>query len=413
MDKNLLMGVLAGVATGAALVGTAVYVHAGAKCPALSSSAKIKKTGLKEFSVVYTDRATNLMSSPFQQVMRDISSELKAVYNAKAAVLIPGSGTYAMETVARQFGSGKKCMILRNGYFSFRWSDILEVTGIAKSETVLKARMTEQDAKPHFAPMPIQEVIESIKQGRPDVFFAPHVETATGILLSDDYMQQVAQAVHDVGGLFVLDCIASGTIWVDMAKLGIDALITAPQKGWSGPACVGIVMLGDKGLKAVKSQKSPGGSFCCNMQKWLTVMEKYEGGGFMYYTTLPTDALTSFRDAIMETKAHGYEKAKKDLFTLGEKIREICEKNGFKSVAAEGVKAPGVVVSYSDDPAMVAHFKGQGLQIAGGVPFKIDEPEGLITFRLGLFGLDKIKNINSTVNIFAKSMAGIKDKMPK
>lgn len=395
-----------GVAAGAALVGTALYMQKIRN----SGDAKVKKTGLKEFSVVYTDRATNLMSSPFQQVMRDISSTLKDVYHAEACVLVPGSGSFAMEAVARQFGSGKKCMILRNGYFSFRWSDIFEVTKVALSETVLKARPVDQDPKPHFVPVPIDEVVAKIRAERPDVFFAPHVETATGIILPDEYIKKVAAAVQEVGGLFVLDCIASGSIWVDMQNMGIDAVISAPQKAWSGPACVGIVMLGARGLAAVYDAASAGGSFCCNLKKWLEVMQAYEKGGFMYYTTLPTDSLTDFRDAVLETKAHGFTRAKEDLFTLGSKIRKVLEENGFKSVAAEGYKAPGVVVSYCDDPAMVAKFKEQGLQIAAGVPFKVDEPAGLITFRLGLFGLDKIKNIDRTVSTFSKSLLAIKAK---
>lgn len=407
-NDKFLMGVVAG-ATG---IGLASYMHAAKHCPALNKEAKVKKTGLLEYSVVYTDRATNLMSSPFQQVMRDISSELKQVYNAEGTVLIPGSGTYSMECVARQYGRGKPCLVIRNGYFSFRWSDIFRRCQLPSSETVIKARAVDQGKNPHFAPCPIDEVVAAIRKEKPAVVFAPHVETSTGIIIPDSYVKAVADAVHEVGGLFVLDCIASGTIWVDMKATDVDVIISAPQKGWSGPASVGIAMLGARAIEAMKDvDPDASGSFCCNLKMWYTVMQKYEAGGFMYYTTLPTDALTDFRDAIMETKAHGFQQAKADLFTLGGRIRASLEKRGFKSVAPDGVKAPGVVVSYASDPAMVALFKEQGLQIAGGVPFKLDEPAGLITFRLGLFGLDKIKNIDRTVSILEKSIDKIMLKM--
>jgi len=364
--------------------------------------------------VVYTDRATNLMSAPFQKVMCDISSTLKEVYNADSCALIPGSGSYGMECVARQFGRNKSCMVLRNGYFSFRWSDIFQRCQLPSEETVLKARMTEEHAQPHFAPVPVAEVIAQIKQIRPAVVFAPHIETSTGMIISDDYIKQVSDAVHEVGGLFVLDCIASGTIWVDMKKTGTDVVISAPQKGWTGPACVGIVMMSERAKTAMKAQDLDApGSFCCHLAKWTEVMEKYEAGGFMYYTTLPTDALTTFRDVMLETRAFGFEKAKTALVELGMRTRAILEKRGFKSVAAPGHQSTGVVVSYSSDKNMVGLFKGQGIQIAGGVPFKLDEPAGLVTFRLGLFGLDKIKNIDRTVSIFEKALDNLIPQMSK
>jgi len=360
---------------------------------------------LLEYSVVYTDRATNLMSSRFQTCMREISEGLKKVYQADGLALIPGSGSYAMEAAARQFGNGKKCMILRNGYFSFRWTDIFDQTKIAASETVIKARPSSDDSTtPKFAPAPLDEVVARILADKPDVVFAPHVETSTGIILPDAYIKAVAAAVHQVGGFFVLDCIASGTIWVDMKALGIDVVISAPQKGWSGPACVGIVMMNAAALQHVQAAAvNDSGSFSCNLKKWTEVMAKYEAGSFMYYTTLPTDALLSFRDAMHDTIQHGHEKAKSDLQELGERIRAVLEKHGLPSVAEDGFRAPGVVVSYGRHN-MVAQFKEQGLQIAGGVPFKLDEPAGLITFRLGLFGLDKIKNIDRTVQVFEDAL---------
>lgn len=360
---------------------------------------------LKEYSVVYTDRAVNLMSQPFQKVMREISSTLKEVYHADGCALIPGSGTYAMEAVARQFGKGEKCMVLRNGFFSFRWSEIFDRCKIPSEEIVIKARAIDKSAKPAFAPCPIEEVVANILAQRPAVVFAPHIETSTGIILPDDYLRAVADATHQVGGLFVLDCIASGTIWVDMKALGLDVVISAPQKGWSGPACVGIVMVNETAKKRIAETDAQ--SFVVDLKKWLQVMEKYEAGGFMYYTTLPTDSLSAFCVAMKETKAYGFQKANDDLWKLGSKVREVLASKGFPSVAAKGFEAPGVVVSYADDNNKVADFKKQNLQIAGGVPFKIDEPAGLMTFRLGLFGLDKIANIYKAVGIFEEALDNI------
>ncbi len=359
---------------------------------------------LKEYSVVYTDRAVNLMSSPFQKVMRDISGTLKKVYKCEHCVLIPGSGTYAMEACARQFATNKKAMVLRNGYFSFRWSDIFEVCGIPATELVMKARPTEDHPNPQFAPFPLEDLLAKIKEEKPAAFFAPHVETSTGMILPDSYIKAVADAVHAVNGVFVLDCIASGTQWVDMEATGVDALISAPQKGWSGPACVGIVMMNERAKKLVDSEKPT--SFCCNLKKWDEVMKKYEAGAFMYYTTLPTDSLTKFRDVMIETEEYGFEKCREGMKELGAKIRAVLEKRGYKSVAHDDFKACSVVVSYADKN-LVPDFKGEGLMIAGGVPFKLDEPQGLNTFRLGLFGLDKIYDIPKTVRIFEQALDGI------
>lgn len=366
------------------------------------------KGGLKEYSVVYTDRAVNLMSQPFQQVMRDISSILKTVYNADGCALIPGSGTYGMEAVARQFGQGEKCLVLRNGYFSFRWTDIFERCKIPSEEIVLMARPIDKSEKPAFAPCPVEEVVAAILKERPAVVFAPHVETSTGIILPDDYIRAVADAVHEVGGLFVLDCIASGTIWVDMKATDVDVVISAPQKGWTGPACVGIVMVSERAKKRIAETEAQ--SFVVNLRKWLDVMEAYEKGGFMYYTTLPTDALSAFCTVMKETQAYGFDKAAADLWNLGRKVRDVMSSHGFPSVAAKGFEAPGVVVSYANDNNKVGEFKQQGIQIAGGVPFKIGEPEGLKTFRLGLFGLDKIANIFKTVAVLEEAIDNIVQK---
>lgn len=356
---------------------------------------------------MYTDRAVNLMSSPFQQTMKDISSTLKSVYNTDACILIPGSGTYGMEAVARQLGTDKKCMVLRNGFFSYRWSDIFKQCHIPSEQVILKASPTTQGTKSPYAPPSIDYVVDQIKKEKPAVVFAPHVETSTGIILPDSYITAVAEATHEVGGTFVLDCIASGTVWVDMAKTGVDVLITAPQKGWSGPASVGIVMANEATKAKIAETEST--SMVLNLKKWLEVMTKYEEGAFMYYTTLPTDSLSMFCAAMNETKNYGIEKANQDIWTLGSKIRNVLEEQGYPSAAAEGFQAPGVVVSYADDLNKVAEFKQQGLQIAAGVPWFLDEPEGTgpHTFRLGLFGLDKIANIDQTVSIFEEALTNI------
>ncbi|GBG31723.1 Serine--pyruvate aminotransferase [Hondaea fermentalgiana] len=366
-----------------------------------------KNTGeLLEYSVVYTDRAINLMSAPFQECMRDISSILKSVYHAQHTAIIPGSGTYAMEAVARQFATDKNVMVLREGFFSFRWSDIFATCKIPKSETVLKARVKNDSMQPPMEPVPVDEVIETIKREKPEVVFAPHVETSTGIILPDDYLKKVTAAAHEVGAIFVLDAVAAGTLWANMEDLGVDVLVTAPQKGWSGPACCGIVMLNDKARQI--SDKTSSTSFSVNLGKWLTVMDKYEDGGFMYYTTLPTDALMAMRSVMVELRdTLGFEKAAENARKIGSLVRDSMKKHGLPSVAAEGFEAPTVVVSYAESDAMVPKFKEVGLQIAGGVPFKCDEPEGLKTFRIGLFGIDKLRNPERTAEIFEEKLAKV------
>eukprot|EP01104_Vermistella_antarctica_P006589 TRINITY_DN1729_c0_g1_i1.p1 TRINITY_DN1729_c0_g1~~TRINITY_DN1729_c0_g1_i1.p1 ORF type:complete len:384 (+),score=123.86 TRINITY_DN1729_c0_g1_i1:1155-2306(+) len=365
---------------------------------------------LLEYSVVYTDRACNLMSSPYKKALNDLSASLKKVYNAKSTVFIPGSGTFAMEAAARQFGTDQKCLVIRNGFFSFRWTQIFEAGKIPSEEIVIKAKAVDDSATPSFAPPKIDEVVAAIKEHKPAAVFAPHVETSTGIILTDDYIRAVGAAAHEVGALFILDGIASGTVWVDMVDLNIDAFVSAPQKGWSGPACVGIVMLGEDARKRIDDLPQST-SFSCDLRKWLQVMEKYEAGGLMYHTSPPTDAILKFRDAVNETTDLGLEKMKAAAQELGKRVRAILEKNGFKSVAAEENKAPGVVVSYAPDAVMGGRFAEQGLQIAGGVPFKIDEPEGMFTFRIGLFGIDKLADVDGTVATFEKAIDAIVKKM--
>jgi len=357
----------------------------------------IDPDGLLEYSVVFTDRSLNHMSRTFQGVMNDISTTLKEVYNAQAVVVVPGGGTFGMESVARQFASGKKCLVIRNGWFSFRWSQILEMGGIASDITVMKARAVEDGPQAALAPAPLEEVVARIKSEKPDLVFAPHVETASGMLLPDDYVRAVAGAVHSVGGLFVLDCIASGTLWVDMQACGVDVLISAPQKGWSASPCSALVMLGEKAVARITETTSS--SFACDLRKWLEIMQAYENGGHAYHATMPTDALLKFRDTMKETEAYGFDKVREEQLELGQKVRALLAGRGIKSVAAEGFQAPGVVVSYTDDPAMQngSKFLEQGMQIAAGVPLQCDEPEGFRTFRLGLFGLDKLHNVDRTV----------------
>ncbi|MGB7288057.1 MAG: aminotransferase class V-fold PLP-dependent enzyme [Salaquimonas sp.] len=361
------------------------------------TNSEVDPDGLMEFSVVFTDRSLNSMSKRFQQVMRDLSENLSAVYTAKGVAIVPGGGTFAMEAVARQFATGKNCMVIRNGWFSYRWTQIFEMGSIPASTQVMKARRSLDNIDAPFSPMPIDELVAAIKSEQPDVVFAPHVETSAGIILPDDYIKAVGEAVHSYGGLFVLDCIASGCIWVDMEACGVDVLVSAPQKGWSASPAAGLVMLSDKAIEVLSQTTST--SFSCDLKKWFDIMKAYENGGHAYHATMPTDSLARFRDILMETKEFGFEKAKELQWSLGTKTRTLLEGAGFKSVAAEGFKAPGVVVSYTQDPEMQngKKFAEQGMQIAAGVPLQVDEGPDYKTFRIGLFGLDKLKDVEGTI----------------
>ncbi|NOX73859.1 MAG: alanine--glyoxylate aminotransferase family protein [Alphaproteobacteria bacterium] len=360
--------------------------------------------GLLEFSVVFTDRSLNHMSASFQGVMRDISGMLREVYNADAVALVPGGGTYAMEAVARQLVSGQKALVIRNGWFSYRWSQIFEAADMVESETVLKARQAGNDAQAPFTPAPIDEVVARIKADAPAVVFAPHVETSSGMILPDDYLRAVADAVHSVGGLFVLDCIASGCVWVDMKATGVDVLISAPQKGWSASPSAGLVMMNAAAKARVEASNST--SFAIDLKKWLSIMQAYEAGGHAYHATMPTDALKKFRDIMLETKDYGFDRLCAAQWELGSKVRALLAARGIKSVAAEGFGAPGVVVSYTSDPGVQngSKFAAEGLQIAAGVPLMCDEPEGYSTFRLGLFGLDKLMDVDAAVARLAAAL---------
>ena len=360
--------------------------------------------GLLEYSVVYTDRALNHMSQRFQGVMRDISRILKTVYNAKAAVVVPGSGSFGMEAVARQFATGRKVMVIRNGWFSFRWTQIFDMGHIPAETSVLKARQTADTAQAPFAPPPIETVVAAIRSERPDVVFAPHVETSSGMILPDDYLKAVGAAVHAVDGLFVLDCIASGTVWVDMAANEVDVLISAPQKGWSASPCCALIALGERARARIDATQST--SFACDLKKWLNIMETYESGGHAYHATMPTDALSGLRDIMLETEAYGFAKVRDEQLELGQQVRALLEARGFPSVAAEGFKAPGVVVSYTGDPDLqnAKKFVAAGLQTATGVPLMCDEREDFRSFRIGLFGLEKLHNPTRTVASLAAAL---------
>lgn len=353
--------------------------------------------GLLEYSVVFTDRSLNHMSAAFQSVMRDISVTLTKVYGADCMAIVPGGGTFGMEAVARQLGTGKNCLVLRNGWFSYRWSQIFDAGSIPANDSVLMARQVSGDNQAAFEPAPIAEVVQHIRETKPHVVFAPHVETSAGLMLPDDYIRDVGAAVREVGGLFVLDCIASGAVWVDMGDCKVDVLISAPQKGWSASPCGALVMMNTRAREVVANSKST--SFAGDLKKWAEIMDAYTSGGHAYHATMPTDALVKFHATMKEADAYGFKKLKAQQLELGQKVRALLARHGFRSVAAEGFEAPGVVVCYTSDPEMQnsKKFAATGLQTAAGVPLMVGEPDGFSTFRIGLFGLDKLQNIDRTV----------------
>lgn len=367
----------------------------------------IDPDGLLEFSVVYTDRALNHMSKRFTGVMQDILATLKQVYGAHTAVLVPGSGTFGMEAVARQFANREKVLIVRNGWFSYRWSQIFDAGALGGGAVVCKARQQGEGAQAPWAPCPADEVAAAIRAEQPKVVFAPHVETANGIILPDDYLRTVADAAHDVGALFVLDCVASGAMWVDMRATGVDVLISAPQKGWSGSPCCAMVMLSERAREAIEGTQSS--SFSCDLKKWMQIAEGYEKGQHAYHTTMPTDALVQLRDVMLETRDYGFEKVRQEQIALGAQVRQLLESNGLPSVAAEGFKAPGVVVSYTTDPGIQngSKFAAVGLQTAAGVPLQCGEGPDFRTFRIGLFGLEKWHNVERTVGHLRTALAQV------
>ena len=368
----------------------------------------IDPDGLLEYSVVFTDRSLNHMSQAFQAVMRDISSTLKQVYAAHNVVVVPGGGSFAMEAVARQFAGSQRCLVIRNGWFSYRWSQIFAMGKIPAKETVLQARPLSDAPDAPWQPAPIDQVVAAIHLEKPAVVFAPHVETASGMILPDDYLQAVANAVHEVGGLFVLDCVASGCVWVDMKEIGVDVLISAPQKGWSSSPCAGLVMLSERAMARLEETESS--SFAADLKKWHQIMQAYENGGHAYHATMPTDGLARFLGMMHETLDFGLEKARDAQWRLGQSVRALMRDNGFASVADEGFAAPGVVVSYTerDDIHKGSVFIAQGLQTAAGVPLQCDEPASYKSFRVGLFGLDKLGNVERTRDLLAEALEKIR-----
>jgi alanine-glyoxylate transaminase/serine-glyoxylate transaminase/serine-pyruvate transaminase len=372
--------------------------------------ANVDPDGLLEFSVVYTDRSLNHMSKRFIGAMQDILGTLKSVYGAHTAAIVPGSGTFGMEAVARQFANREKVLIVRNGWFSFRWSQIFEAGGFGGPVVVCQARKQGDGPQAPWAPCPADEVAAKIRSERPKVVFAPHVETASGIILSDEYLRTVSAAANEVGALFVLDCIASGAMWVDMRAVGVDILISAPQKGWSSSPCCAMVMLSERARAAIDDTQSS--SFACDLKKWLQIAEGYVKGQHAYHATMPTDGLVRLRDTMLETRDYGFEKVRAEQIELGRKVRALLESRGFPSVAAEGWKAPGVVVSYTTDPAIQSgkKFIEFGLQTASGVPLQCGEGPDFMTFRIGLFGLDKWHDVDRTVGHLAAALDAITGK---
>jgi aspartate aminotransferase-like enzyme len=347
------------------------------------------------------------MSKNFQGVMKRISKILKSVYNAHSSALVPGSGTFGMEAVARQFATNKKCLVIRNGWFSYRWTQIFEMGNIPSSCTVLKARKNQPGAQEPFSPVPVGEAVATILSEKPDVVFAPHVETSCGMILTDDYILALTQAVHSYGGIFVLDCIASGAMWVDMKATGVDVLVSAPQKGWSSSPCCAMIAMSEHARQVIEHTTSS--SFACDLKKWLSIMETYEAGSHAYHSTMPTDALSRLCVVMEESEQIGFQTLKNAQIELGTKVRACLEKHGFKSVADKKFQAPGVVVSYTTDPDIQSSkkFLAEGLQTAAGVPLQCDEGSDFRTFRLGLFGLEKLQNVDRTVHILEQAVETI------
>jgi len=364
--------------------------------------------GLLEYSVVYTDRSVNHMSAQFQQTMRDIHTTLTDVYQAHRAVIVPGSGSFGMEAVARQFCRDQNCLVIRNGWFSFRWSQIFDAANLPAAHQVLCARAENNGSQAAYVPVPIEEAVATITKEQPQVVCAPHVETSMGMMLPDDYLKALADAVHSYGGLLILDCVASGTEWVDMKSTGVDVLITAPQKGWSGTPCAGIVMLSEHAHQKMQSTQSD--SFAIDLKKWSQIMEAYLDGKHAYHATMPTDGLIAFRDVMNEIADFGFDNAKRKQAELGLRIRSLMSDAGFVSAAAAGFQAPGVAVFYTDNDELHSGraFAAAGVQIAAGVPLEIGEPDDFKTFRLGLFGLDKLKDVDAAVDRFSRALAEVR-----
>jgi len=367
----------------------------------------IDPDGLLEYSVVFTDRSVNHMSRQFQGAMRGLSDGLKAVYRADQIALVPGGGTFAMESVARQFCRNQRVRVLRNGWFSFRWSQIF--AGGVDTAHVEIAKAVADSAAPdaQFVPANLEDFIAAIHADRPDCVIAPHVETSAGMLLPDTYLTAIAEATHAVGGLFILDCVASGCLWVDMAATGVDVLITAPQKGWSSTPCAGVVLMSARAVERLEATTSD--SYALDLKKWRQIMAAYEQGGHAYHATMPTDGLVTFHETYRLLADVGFDALKARQIDLGQRMRALLGQAGFKSLAGPGFESPTVVVSHTDrdDFKNTQAFLKVGVQVAAGVPLECDESPDFKTFRVGLFGIDKLMDIDRTVTQFATALERI------
>ena len=374
-----------------------------------ASTPQPRLSNLREFSVVFTDRSLNSMSSSFQEVMCGLHEGLTEVYGAKSCVIIPGGGSYAMEAVARQFARNEKVLVIRNGWFSFRWTQIFDQGVTPTHAEIVKAQPDTDLADQQFSPAPIEDIVAMIKSTKPRLVVSPHVETSAGLLMPDDYLTQIAEAAHEVGAIFVLDCVASGALWVEMAKIGVDVLITAPQKGWTSTPCAGVVMLSEAAVARLDETQSD--SFVLDLKKWHQIMTAYLNGGHAYHATMPTDGLSQFYDTLCEVKSFGYDRAKQAQIELGSRLRLLMEQRGYKSLAADGFKSPSVIVSHTerDDMKNGAAFAANGVQIAAGVPLECGESADFKTFRVGLFGLDKLADIDGTISDFMQALDMVSD----
>ena len=357
----------------------------------------IDPDGLLEYSVVFSDRSLNSMSAAFGDVMRDISRIMRNAYSAASVAVVPGGGTYGMEAIARQFVRDANVMVIRNGWFSYRWSQIIDAGGLASNTTVLAARQLADETDAPFAPLPLDDILAKIRAEKPDIVFCPHVETSAGLMVPDDFIAAVTECVHEHGGMFVLDCVASGTVFVNLEDTGVDVLLTAPQKGWSASPCAALVMMSPRARARLDETTSS--SFANDLKKWTQIMETYEGGAHAYHATMPTDALRHFRDALIEAEAFGLEALKAAQVRLGQQVRKLLGRYQYKSVAAEGFEAPSVVVCFAPSAEIKTGkaFAEQGLQIAAGVPLECGERDDYASFRIGLFGLDKLSDPDRTV----------------
>lgn len=355
---------------------------------------EVDADGLLEYSVVYTDRALNHLSARFARAMADVDEVLRQAHGAHTVAVVPGGGTCGMESVARQFATGRRCLVLRNGFFSFRWSQILEQGRIASSIAVCPASRVDAGRQAAWAPMPAEEVASRILAERPGVVFAPHVETSAGLVLPDDHLRAVSDAVRATDGLFVLDVVASGSTLVEMDAVGADVLVAAPQKGWSGSPGMGFVLLNERARARLDETTSS--SFALDLARWVAIAEGYRQGRPGYHATLPTDALAHNAAALLETRSAGFDLLADRQAELGRRVRAMFAERGWPSVAAPGFEASSVVVSYTDDPELRsgAALRRVGIQSAAGVPLMCGEPEGFSTFRVGLFGLDKLADVD-------------------